>query len=109
MKARYYAGSIGRFVSADTLVPDPADPQSFNRYSYTLNNPVKYIDPSGHCVFVPPFDTAVCIGLLALALTGDTPVPPPGVANSEPVRNPSGGAGCTDTLLACYQHEDSRF
>lgn len=30
-------------------MPDPANPQSFNRYSYTLNNPVKYRDPSGHC------------------------------------------------------------
>jgi hypothetical protein len=31
-------------------VPNPADPQSLNRYSYCLNNPFKYIDPSGHWV-----------------------------------------------------------
>lgn len=31
-------------------MPDPASPQSFNRYSYTMNNPLKYTDPSGHCV-----------------------------------------------------------
>jgi RHS repeat-associated protein len=49
MNARYFLPGIGRFVSADTIVPDPANPQSFNRYSYGYNNPVKYIDPSGHC------------------------------------------------------------
>jgi RHS repeat-associated protein len=46
--ARYYDPIIGRFISADTIVPNPANPQSLNRYSYCLNNPLKYIDPSGH-------------------------------------------------------------
>ena len=49
MNARYYMPEIGRFVSPDTIVPEPGNPQSYNRYSYTLNNPVKYVDPSGHC------------------------------------------------------------
>ncbi|MFC1920431.1 RHS repeat domain-containing protein [Chloroflexota bacterium] len=48
--ARYYDPEIGRFISADTIIPDPANPQSFNRYSYCLNNPLKYVDPSGHIV-----------------------------------------------------------
>jgi RHS repeat-associated protein len=51
--ARYYDAEIGRFISADTIVPDPANPQSLNRYSYCLNNPLKYVDPSGHGVKVP--------------------------------------------------------
>jgi len=46
--ARYYDPEIGRFISPDTIVPNPANPQSLNRYSYCLNNPLKYIDPSGH-------------------------------------------------------------
>jgi RHS repeat-associated protein len=46
--ARYYDATIGRFISADTLVQDPYDPQSLNRYSYCINNPLKYTDPSGH-------------------------------------------------------------
>jgi RHS repeat-associated protein len=46
--ARYYDASIGRFISADTTVPDPANPQALNRYSYCYNNPLKYVDPSGH-------------------------------------------------------------
>ncbi len=46
--ARFYNPSLGRFISADTIVPLPANPQSLNRYSYVMNNPVKYTDPSGH-------------------------------------------------------------
>ncbi len=80
MRARWYDPAIGRFISPDPIIPEPTNPQSFNRYSYVYNNPIKYTDPSGHCVFIPPFDTAVCVALLALALTGDSaqpPLPPP--------------------------------
>lgn len=52
--ARYYDSTIGRFISADTIVPNPANPQSFNRYSYVLNNPLRYTDPSGHMLLFPP-------------------------------------------------------
>ncbi len=46
--ARYYDPELGRFISPDPIVPSPGDPQSLNRYSYVRNNPVKYIDPTGH-------------------------------------------------------------
>ena len=39
---------IGRFITPDTIVQAPQDPQTLNRYAYCRNNPVKYIDPSGH-------------------------------------------------------------
>ena len=42
--ARYYDPAISRFVSADSIVQVPANPQTLNRYSYCLNNPPKYID-----------------------------------------------------------------
>ncbi|MBN2074576.1 MAG: hypothetical protein JW762_03405 [Dehalococcoidales bacterium] len=32
--ARYYDATMIRFISADTIIPDPANPQAFNRYSY---------------------------------------------------------------------------
>ncbi|GIK54329.1 MAG: hypothetical protein BroJett014_33020 [Planctomycetota bacterium] len=40
--ARFYAPGLGRFISADTIVPNPANPQSYNRYSYTYNNPMTH-------------------------------------------------------------------
>ena len=53
--ARYYANSMGRFSSPDPsglFYADPTNPQSFNLYSYVLNNPLRNIDPSGEeCVW----------------------------------------------------------
>ncbi len=46
--ARFYDPVLGRFVSADTLVPEPGNPQSLNRYSYCLGNPLAGGDPTGH-------------------------------------------------------------
>jgi RHS repeat-associated protein len=46
--ARYYDPAIGRFISADTIVQSISNPQVLNRYSYALNNPLKYTEPSGH-------------------------------------------------------------
>ncbi len=43
-----YSPRVGRFLSADTIVPSPGNPQSLNRYAYTLNNPIAYVDPTGH-------------------------------------------------------------
>jgi RHS repeat-associated protein len=34
MGARFYDSALGRWISADTIVPDPANPQGFNRYLY---------------------------------------------------------------------------
>ncbi|MFA9218031.1 MAG: RHS repeat-associated core domain-containing protein [Sphingomonadaceae bacterium] len=45
--ARLYDPAIGRFISADPNVPYPTNIQSFNRYTYTRNNPLVMIDPSG--------------------------------------------------------------
>ncbi len=45
--ARYYDANIGRFISADSIVPDFTNPQCLNRYSYCLNNPLRYTDPTG--------------------------------------------------------------
>lgn len=69
--ARYYDATIGRFISADTIVPGangltvwpsdstalsawktagsgPANPQELNRYSYVSNDPLTRTDPTGH-------------------------------------------------------------
>ena len=46
-----HAGStarLGRFVSADSMIPEPGNPLAWDRYLYALGNPLKYTDPSGH-------------------------------------------------------------
>jgi RHS repeat-associated protein len=47
-RARYYHPGLGRFISADPVVPEPGNPQALNRYAYVYNNPLGYIDPTGH-------------------------------------------------------------
>jgi RHS repeat-associated protein len=47
-EARYYNPRINHFTQADTISPNLFDPQELNRYSYVRNNPLKYVDPSGH-------------------------------------------------------------
>ena len=37
----------------------PANPQTLNRYSYCLNNPLKYVDPTGHIVTIPLVDAVI--------------------------------------------------
>jgi RHS repeat-associated protein len=54
--ARYYSPYLNRWIQPDTIVPDPANPQSLNRYSYVYNNPVKRTDSTGRCAD----DDAVC-------------------------------------------------
>jgi len=46
--ARYYDPQLGRFIQPDTAVPATTAPQTLNRYSYCDNNPLKYVDPTGH-------------------------------------------------------------
>ncbi|MEZ5897861.1 MAG: RHS repeat-associated core domain-containing protein [Hyphomicrobiaceae bacterium] len=48
MNGRVYDPAIGRFLSADPYVQFPLDTQSWNRYSYVVNNPLSFTDPSGY-------------------------------------------------------------
>ncbi len=48
--ARYYDPELGAFLSPDTVVPDGGNLFDYNRYMYGLGNPLKFNDPSGHCV-----------------------------------------------------------
>ena len=47
MDGRLYDPTLGRFLSPDNYVQLPENSQSFNRYSYCINNPLKYTDPTG--------------------------------------------------------------
>jgi len=46
--ARFYSPKLGRFLSADSIVPNMANPQALNRYSYVYGNPLRFTDPSGN-------------------------------------------------------------
>nr|WP_285860118.1 MULTISPECIES: RHS repeat-associated core domain-containing protein [Paenibacillus] len=52
LRARYYDPSMGRFISEDSYEGQITNPLSLNLYTYTHNNPLKYIDPSGHKVWL---------------------------------------------------------
>jgi len=62
--ARYYDPEIGRFITPDSFVSNPLDPQTLNRYTYCRNNPLIYIDPSGN------FFVAMIIGAIIGAIIG---------------------------------------
>jgi len=46
--ARSYKADLGQFIQPDSIIPDLSNPQSLNRRSYTYNNPINFVDPSGH-------------------------------------------------------------
>ncbi len=48
MNGRMYDPVVGRMLSPDPFIQDPSDNQNFNRYSYCLNNPMMYADPTGY-------------------------------------------------------------
>lgn len=48
MNARLYDPIVGRMLNADDYLESPDFTQSFNRYSYVINNPLKYTDPTGN-------------------------------------------------------------
>jgi len=58
--ARLYDPALGRFLMPDPMVQDPASTQNFNRYSYCLNNPLKYTDERGEYFILDSF----IVGLL---------------------------------------------
>lgn len=61
LNARYYDPSTGRFLSEDTYRGEPADANTWHLYVYCANNPVNYVDPSGHSAV-----TIAARGLIAI-------------------------------------------
>lgn len=51
MKGRIYDPTVGRMLQADPFIQAPLNSQNYNRYSYVLNNPMSYTDPSGFNFF----------------------------------------------------------
>lgn len=77
--ARYYDPTLGRFMSQDPLfltvgaAGDPTmlfDPQSFNSYAYSRNNPLRFVDPDGQA-FLDAFNRALQVVIKAENFVGD--------------------------------------
>ena len=62
MNGRMYDPTVGRFLAPDTFVQMPDFSQSFNRYSYCLNNPLKYVDRDGKVFWLVPILVGAAIG-----------------------------------------------
>jgi RHS repeat-associated protein len=65
MNGRLYDPVLGRFFSPDNYVQAPGNSQNFNRYSYCLNNPLKYTDPSGEVCGID--DAVIAFTILSVA------------------------------------------
>jgi RHS repeat-associated protein len=75
--ARYYDCDTGTFITKDPLAGRKGIPQSLNRYTYCLNNPVTLVDPAGLAARMCNIDTGICTrdtvnGWLATNENGDT-------------------------------------
>ena len=68
MNGRLYDPYLARFLSPDNYVQMPDFSQSFNRYSYCLNNPLKYTDPSGELFGID--DAFLIYSLISGAIMG---------------------------------------
>lgn len=66
MNGRVYDPQSCRFLSPDNYVQEPGNSQSFNRYSYCLNNPLKYNDPSGEYALLDDAIVAILGGTVNL-------------------------------------------
>jgi len=71
MNGRMYDAQLGRFLSPDNYIQEPFSTQSFNRYGYVWNNPLKYTDPSGEFFWVAVIVGAVIGGTTAAIKGGN--------------------------------------
>jgi len=71
--ARWVDPQLGRFAQPDTIIPSPGNSQSWDRYAYARNNPVRYNDPTGHCEVVCGILLFVGFVLMASQIPSDVP------------------------------------
>ena len=70
MNARLYDPLLGRFLSPDPYVQAPDFTQNFNRYSYALNNPLRYTDTSGNFVITAAMTVGIALGCFFGSMAG---------------------------------------
>jgi RHS repeat-associated protein len=75
MNGRIYDPTLGRFLQADPHIQAPSNSQSYNRYSYVLNNPLSYTDPSGYFFSglwkkIKPFISVIIVAVASYVCAG---------------------------------------
>ncbi len=70
MNGRIYDPRLGRFLSPDPYVQAPYNSQNYNRYSYCLNNPLKYTDPTGEIVVLAAVVFVIKAAIVGAAING---------------------------------------
>ncbi len=68
MNGRVYDPLIGRFLSPDDYVQFPESSQSYNRYTYVLNNPLSYTDPTGELAFLTAAGIFLAVNAVSLSI-----------------------------------------
>ena len=101
--ARSYNVKSGTFLTADNIVSDPTDPQSWNRYSYVGNNPIMNTDPSGHCKKGGE-GTENCP--FVIDEPQETTVTKPNTSTTEPPSDAKQLEKAVETITDSYQNEE---
>jgi RHS repeat-associated protein len=115
-EARFYSPYNNRFIQPDSIVPNPSNPQSLNRFSYVYNNPVRFNDPTGHMctdpedLWSPGCDGANTVGEkphgggLGNLGSGNSNSSSGGSSNSSGGGGNSGSPGGTSNNSGCGHH-----
>jgi len=96
MNARLYDPVIGRFISADVTIDTPSDMQTYNRFTYVMNNPFAHTDPSGNWSWHNFFKAAKPVVIVIVAVAVAYFAPPLGAS----VASGLGATGTAATVIS---------
>jgi RHS repeat-associated protein len=97
LHARFYSANLGRFLSTDPLGVVPHRPQTWNRYSYVLNDPLSYADPTGLCVQEP--EKPPCTDMIVIVTARDPGSTPVDLSSSPAARAASANSALREAEL----------
>jgi len=100
--ARWYDPALGRFLSADSIIPGAGNPIAWDRYAGMGNNPIRFKDPTGHAQACADGDLAGGCGSAGVFVPKPTSTPTPGliwkgVPTATPTITPTVTASPTST------------
>ena len=102
MNGRVYDPTLGRFVSADPSIPDYRNTQYLNRYTYVLNNPLRYVDPTGYSC--EGFDGGAFISWYITASGQDQ-----SNLSAYDFGSMGSGSSCTDTGAGAFVFDEGEY